>query len=87
VAGNQVALMADYQGQPAGVDAAGREEGVAHHRAAADLMQDLGGTGFHPRTGACCQNYDGGWAGILGDHVRVLLASLRVALGAVPVLP
>ena len=43
----------DHQGQLAGADTAGRLERVADQRAAANLMENLGGTGFHPGTGPC----------------------------------
>ena len=53
VGGHEVAFMPDHQGQLAGADTAGRLERVADQRAAADLMENLGGTGFHPGTGPC----------------------------------
>src|SRR5687767_9127305 len=69
--------MADHDGELAGIDAPCGEQRVAHHGPAANLMQDLGSARLHPGTGACRQNDDRGRSGILGDHVRALLAKLR----------
>ncbi len=53
VRGDEVALVADDDGELAGVHAAGGMQRVADHGQAADGVQDLGGTGLHPGTGTC----------------------------------
>ena len=53
VGGDEVAFMPDHEGQLVGVDTARRVERVADQGAAADLMENFWGTGFHPGTGPC----------------------------------
>ncbi len=53
VGGHKVAFVPDHEGKLAGGDAAGRMERVADQGAAADLMENLWRTGFHPGTGPC----------------------------------
>ena len=70
VGGDQVPFVPDDERQHVGVEAACGCECVAYERPSADLVQDLGGPGFHPGTCACGEDDHSGRAVILGAHVR-----------------